>query len=620
MADSATGLERSFDSTAYSPVAGGDRPAADRTPRTGIPADQPAPPDLGSLLKLAAKKQEIGADGEAEELFRSALEIADRMLGPDHPELILLITDLTRLQLKKSAFASAEPLLLRLLEIKRAKGEDHPEVATVLASLANVRQALGRHESAEQLWRRVLEIRERTLAPNHFAIATALEHLGAACAARGKIAEALTAFQRALSIRERTLGAQHPSLRTSRERIADLQLQGSDDSLDLGTAPDVSVAPERYRLMAGDSPAPTPPESIALTPPPAPAHRERKPASAPKKASVVIHGRFIDRIAGVADAAPAPAQAANESAALSAAIAPTLESAASQPAPFLEALENLRDELENSADSRTLRERADEIFGPVLTFLGRKEAILGMVAAVIALLIVAVAMDSRAFGGASPTVGVASAEAPDAPRTITPAVPSKLGTTEAAISLPVSNTVSKVTPPSRSHAAEERSIASRRAPEKTNELKPIAMPALSTSVMSKLDSAAARAAGVTARIGDPVVAPVAAPLMTHRATFEDVDQSAGPQRAQLIGDLPTPRVPAQVADVEGEVRVQFSVDAQGHPMMGTVSVVHSPNPLLTTAVRKVIPGMLFEPARTGGPDAKPIVDVVQIGFQFSRRE
>src|SRR5436190_9393762 len=234
MADSAFGLERSIDPNTYSPATSANRGNGDRAPVSGSPIGGPdmTHADIESLVRLGAHKQENGQDAEAEEHFREALVLGERVFGPDRPELMLLLTDLTRLYLRKSAFAAAEPLLLRLLEMKRSKGEDHPEVATVLASLANVRLALGRHESAEQLWRRVLEIRERTLAPNHFAIATALEHLGEACAARGKIDEALGFFQRALSIRERTLGAEHPSMRVSRERIADLQLQASEDPLD----------------------------------------------------------------------------------------------------------------------------------------------------------------------------------------------------------------------------------------------------------------------------------------------------------------------------------------------------------------------------------------------------
>src|ERR1700682_2989383 len=248
MADAATGFERSIETTGYSPVAGGDRGTTDRIIRSSVPADaQENPhPDLAALLRHGALKLETGNDAEAEECFRNALEIGDRTVGPDHPDMILLLNDLTRIYLKQSAYASAEPLLLRLLEMKRSKGEDHPEVATVMASLANVRQALGRHESAEQLWRRVLEIRERTLAPNHFAIATALEHFGEACSARGKIREALAAFQRAHTIRERTLGSDHASLRTSRERIADLQLQASDGSFDPGGGGALFSGPERH--------------------------------------------------------------------------------------------------------------------------------------------------------------------------------------------------------------------------------------------------------------------------------------------------------------------------------------------------------------------------------------
>ena len=285
MADSGFGLDRGIDSTAYTPFAGGERGTADRIVRSVLPIDAPGNPqvDLASLLKLGTEKQQNGDEAQAEEFFRKALELADRTLGPDHPELMLLLTDLTRLYLRKSAFAAAEPLLLRLLEMKRSKGEDHPEVATVLASLANVRLALGRHESAEQLWRRVLEIRERTLAPNHFAIATALEHLGEACAARGKIDEALGFFQRALSIRERTLGAEHPSMRVSRERIADLQLQASEDPLDSTAGSETGITPQRYRLISG--------ESFALT---APAAREKLTAPPPRK-SVVVHGPFADR-------------------------------------------------------------------------------------------------------------------------------------------------------------------------------------------------------------------------------------------------------------------------------------------------------------------------------------
>src|SRR3954468_8937708 len=266
MADPVLGIDRSISAPGYSPFVGDDRPNGDRAFRPGPDAPDSANGELAALIRLGTSMLEVGSDAEAIDCFCNALEVAEQTLGSDNPDLILILNDLTRLYLKQSRFADAEPLLLRLLEMKRSKGEHHPEVATVLASLAGVRQSLGRHESAEQLWRRVLEIRESTLAPNHFAIATALEHPGNACAARGKIPEALAAFQRALSIREKTLGAEHPSLRISRERIADLRLQGSEDSFDLGLGTDAVIAPEKYRLLSAESPSVASPEPLYAQP------------------------------------------------------------------------------------------------------------------------------------------------------------------------------------------------------------------------------------------------------------------------------------------------------------------------------------------------------------------
>jgi TonB family protein len=100
------------------------------------------------------------------------------------------------------------------------------------------------------------------------------------------------------------------------------------------------------------------------------------------------------------------------------------------------------------------------------------------------------------------------------------------------------------------------------------------------------------------------------------AAFAREEQINSAQRAQLIGALPTPRYPAALGGVEGEVRVRFDVDPTGHPVMSSLSVVSSPNALLTGAVLKVIPGMRFEPARSGGTDSKPVSDVVALTFQF----
>src|SRR6202011_3175715 len=141
----------------------------------------------------------------------------------------------------------------------------------------------------------------------------------------------------------------------------------------------------------------------------------------------------------------------------------------------------------------------------------------------------------------------------------------------------------------------------------------VAIPKLSTALMSGLESAATRAGGTGARPEQSIAIEPSAVAIGRRATFDFSEQASGPQRARLIGELPTPRLQNELADVEGEVRVRFNVDTQGHPVMSTLVVETSPSPLLTSAVRAVIPGIRFEPARSGGADSRAIGDVVQIG-------
>jgi TonB family protein len=601
MADSAIGFERSIDASVYSPVAGGER-----APRSGtepIETDYDSPSEMASLIKLGTLRLEMGNEKEAEEFFRRALELGDSSLGPEHPNLMLLLNDLTRLYLKQSAYTQAEPLLLRLLGMKRSKGEDHPEVATVLASLATVRQALGSHESAEQLWRRVLDIRERTLAPNHFATVTALEHLGDACAARGKIREGVAALQRALTIRERTLGSDHASLRVSRERIADLELQASGDSLDPPGSTEIPSTPERYRLLPSESLGITPGTSMA---------RQKNTATLRSKAALMIQRPLTSEPAAKEDAAVQDEAQIGDVATF-------------QPdaAPYRDTLESIREELERPYQSDTLRERTAAIFGLVATYLGKRQVAATIAVGVIVLLLLAVATNSHAWGELDQTAGIGTLPNYESRATAVPSasIGELVTTTGERVGGPAStrSAVSRVAAP-RSRVTEERS-SPKKGTEQRTDSKKIAIPTVSNALMSGLDSVASRAASAPSRAGDPFSVQLApSALGTQRSSFDYGEAAITPQPARLIGDVPTPRVPDQVAGVEGEVRVRFTVDTAGRPVMSTLTVVNSPHPLLTAAVGKVIPGMRFEPARNGGSDSKPIIDVVQIRFQFVRNQ
>lgn len=622
MADSTIISDRGIDVTGFALITGAEAEQVLRSAIKNLEQLGDSPLELAqALIKLGALRQEKGVHAEAEELFRKALDtsertlgsdhielvqaltslgtarvlrgspetadpffqralmISTRYLGEDHPDLVLMVNDLARLYLKQGAYAFAEPLLQRLLAMKRNKGDDHPEVATVLASLAAVRQARGQHESAEELWRHVLAIRERTLAPNHFAQAIALEHLADTCAARGKFGEALELFQRALIIRQLTLGSHHLSLRILRERIADLQLQASEDSFDsnhLGTKAVAGFVRHEAPRSFGGNPGDT---RSMIRSAPAGTLEERKAIALAYKTALSNKRRL--------------AHEDDE-----------------------EAIGLARGVFSSAA--RLTRKHRGEVFA---------------VAGILAFLLIAFATST----GASSETDQVTTELPlHEPTPITASAPAPANSQTA-----TSNHIQEAQPaatlqdqasgpildsaPTIPKTVQRRVRPTYRSPEKgidqTSDPGPAPfIPVVPIITTSRFDSIVRAAATPVKVSGESFQVPPAMGTSNLTPPKFDYTEPGTPQpsRARLIGTLPAPHYPDQLSDVEGEVLVSFEVDTTGRPLMATFSAVSSPHPLFTEAVRKVISGLRFEPARTGGPTSRPIVDRVELRSIFSR--
>jgi len=139
--------------------------------------------------------------------------------------------------------------------------------------------------------------------------------------------------------------------------------------------------------------------------------------------------------------------------------------------------------------------------------------------------------------------------------------------------------------------------------------------------MLNVDSAVSAAGARTKSLTESIAPDVGTlPSLSAPSSFDNAEFSATrAHRALLIGTLPAPTLPNYFAGAEGEVVVSFAVDIRGRPMMATFSVVRSPDPMLSSAVRKVIPALRFEPAQTAGPDPKRVVDTVQVVYRFAQR-
>jgi tetratricopeptide (TPR) repeat protein len=126
-------------------------------------------------------------------------------------------------------YRDAEPLHRRALEIReRVLGPEHPDTATSLSKLARSLDDQGRHQDAEPLHRRALGIRERVLGPEHLDTAVSLDNLAVSLRYQGRYQDSEPLQCRALEIRERMLGPEHPDTAINLNNVAE-SLDGQDD-------------------------------------------------------------------------------------------------------------------------------------------------------------------------------------------------------------------------------------------------------------------------------------------------------------------------------------------------------------------------------------------------------
>src|SRR4029450_11660985 len=103
------------------------------------PATDPARP-LQEARKLYKKAFDLRRAGKYDEALPSAeraLEIRERVLGPDHPDVAAAIDGLAGIYSYRGEYVKAEPLYKRALDIReKALGKDHPDNSERLNNLA----------------------------------------------------------------------------------------------------------------------------------------------------------------------------------------------------------------------------------------------------------------------------------------------------------------------------------------------------------------------------------------------------------------------------------------------------------------------------------------------------
>jgi tetratricopeptide (TPR) repeat protein len=105
---------------------------------------------------------------DAEHMFRAALEIRERELGPGHPDVAVALNDLGVLFQKQSRLEEAGPVLERALRTWQTSiGATHPWVAAALNNLGVLYTSLGRVGDAEKSFQQAIRIAQTVLPAGH---------------------------------------------------------------------------------------------------------------------------------------------------------------------------------------------------------------------------------------------------------------------------------------------------------------------------------------------------------------------------------------------------------------------------------------------------------------------
>jgi len=154
-----------------------------------------------------------GDYASSEPIRQRALKIKEKLFGPDHPDIASEFYSLGTFYDSKGDSLKAEEMFQKALGIfEKTHRMENLTVASVLANLGDVYYDRSDYEKAGSYYQRALAIREKLIGPDHFHLAASITSIGRAAYDAGDYAKAEKAFQRSLTLAEKALGPDHIQL------------------------------------------------------------------------------------------------------------------------------------------------------------------------------------------------------------------------------------------------------------------------------------------------------------------------------------------------------------------------------------------------------------------------
>jgi tetratricopeptide (TPR) repeat protein len=157
----------------------------------------------------------------AADYYAKAVAAQEKLTGPDHPRVAILLNRLATAVEAKQGPREAEVLLRRALAIQRKTLGASPDTATTLITLGSLLQNLGRPEEAERLERDAVGILEQKR-PQSVQLATAYTNLADLLSARKDFTPSAALLRHAIAIDEAIYGTDDPEVALDLSNLGEL--------------------------------------------------------------------------------------------------------------------------------------------------------------------------------------------------------------------------------------------------------------------------------------------------------------------------------------------------------------------------------------------------------------
>jgi len=161
---------------------------------------------------------DLGHYDRADQLYRSAIDRHERLLGRNHSDTATallhhgwLLADTRAAEGHRGRDGDIEAIFREVLQIRRDQlGDDHRDTAVAMTGLLAILAGDGREREAKELLAQALQIYQAQPGGEQIGMAVSLFITGGFARNQGQLDKAITDYEKAIEIGRRILGTRHP--------------------------------------------------------------------------------------------------------------------------------------------------------------------------------------------------------------------------------------------------------------------------------------------------------------------------------------------------------------------------------------------------------------------------